>query len=146
MCVLLSDSTLKSTKEFDPSQYKGASAANFSLSSTLYEGVKIEPALLKENQENLVSAVSMTQSSPVSINQYMEEKVDEYDGKKYTRYYIKPIYYTPLNIVKGEHLFIMNCSHCHGKEGAGNGLRAEAMVDAKPRILTNTNWLSQRDD
>ena len=142
----LPEESQKNTTELDPSQYKGASAANFSLSSTLYEGVKIEPAFLKDNKETRVSAASMGQSSPVSINQYMEEKVDEYDGKKYTRYYIKPIYYTSVNIVKGEHLFIMNCSHCHGKEGAGNGLRAEAMVDAKPRILTNTNWLSQRDD
>lgn len=62
------------------------------------------------------------------------------------KYYIKKMYYTPENIRAGQALFSLHCSVCHGDEGAGNGLRAESMVDAKPRMLTNLDWLHTRDD
>lgn len=61
-------------------------------------------------------------------------------------YYIKHKYYTPENIEKGKFFFEMNCAACHGKEADGSGLRAFAMQDAKPRMLTNLNWLNTRDD
>ncbi len=70
-----------------------------------------------------------------------EDPLIEKDG-----YYIKKEYYTPANIEAGQQLFLRLCAHCHGTEGAGNGERAETMIDAKPRILTNLFWLKSRDD
>jgi hypothetical protein len=35
---------------------------------------------------------------------------------------------------------------CHGSEADGAGARAETMSDAKPRMLTNLDWLETRDD
>lgn len=61
-------------------------------------------------------------------------------------YFIKQKYYTDENLREGEHLFDINCAICHGKEADGTGLRAESMVEAKPRMLTNLNWLRTRDD
>ena len=62
------------------------------------------------------------------------------------QFYIKKKFYTPENIRAGHDLFTFHCSVCHGDEGAGNGLRSEAMIDAKPRMLTNLDWLKSRDD
>lgn len=67
------------------------------------------------------------------------------DPEKYS-YYIKEQYYTPDNIAAGERFFIENCAACHGKEADGTGQRAEAMSDAKPRMLNNLDWISTRDD
>lgn len=61
-------------------------------------------------------------------------------------YYIKKKYYTPDNIAAGEAFFQLNCAICHGKDADGTGNRAGVMQDAKPRILTNLDWLQTRDD
>lgn len=61
-------------------------------------------------------------------------------------YLIKDKYFTTKNIESGRHLFILNCAPCHGTEADGAGLRAEVMSDAKPRMLTNLDWISSRDD
>lgn len=63
-----------------------------------------------------------------------------------TAYYIKDKYYTQENIQAGEHFFILNCAACHGKEADGASVRAEAMTDAKPRMLINRDWISSQDD
>jgi len=61
-------------------------------------------------------------------------------------YNIKKEYYTPQNIAQGKHFFELNCASCHGKEADGSGYRAGSMSDAKPRILTNLDWINTRDD
>ena len=61
-------------------------------------------------------------------------------------YYIKQKYYTPKNIEEGARLFLLNCAICHGNEGDGSGTRAQIMKEAKPRMLTNLDWISSRDD
>lgn len=61
-------------------------------------------------------------------------------------YYIKDAYYTPENIEAGKDFFLLNCAACHGNEADGSGLRGEAMQEAKPRMLTNLQWISSRDD
>ncbi len=61
-------------------------------------------------------------------------------------YYIKKEYYTPNNLAAGKAYFEENCASCHGREADGSGLRAANMQDAKPRMLTNINWLNSRDD
>ena len=59
---------------------------------------------------------------------------------------IKQKYYTLENIEAGRHFFILNCASCHGSEADGAGNRAEAMSDAKPRMLINLDWLESHDD
>ena len=66
-------------------------------------------------------------------------------GDKYA-YYIKKEYYTKDNIEKGEQFFELNYSVCHGADADGTGIRASIMNDAKPRMLTNLDWLKSRDD
>lgn len=61
-------------------------------------------------------------------------------------YYIKKKFYTKENLQEGERFFIENCAACHGKEGDGAGLRAEAMSEAKPRMFINVDWANSRDD
>lgn len=61
-------------------------------------------------------------------------------------YYIKKEYYTPENIEAGKKFFLINCAVCHGNEGDGSGTRSGAMQEAKPRMLTNLDWIKSRDD
>lgn len=68
------------------------------------------------------------------------------EGADESFYFIKREYYTESNLQAGEKFFLENCAHCHGTEGEGNGLRAEAMTEAKPRMLTNLPWIATRDD
>lgn len=67
------------------------------------------------------------------------------DGNKY-HYFIQKKYYTKENIEKGQDFFELNCAACHGKEADGSGIRASVMFDAKPRMLTNLDWIKTRDD
>ncbi len=61
-------------------------------------------------------------------------------------YYIKQKFYTEENINKGKAFFQLNCAVCHGAEAEGSGPRAEIMQEAKPRMLTNLDWISTHDD
>jgi len=61
-------------------------------------------------------------------------------------YYIKKKYYTPYNIAEGQEFFLLNCAVCHGNEADGSGARGQVMQEAKPRMLTNLDWINSRDD
>lgn len=61
-------------------------------------------------------------------------------------YLIKQKFYTQDNLQQGKNLFLLNCAMCHGAEADGAGFRAESMQDAKPRILTDVNWINTHDD
>ncbi|MBA3236794.1 MAG: c-type cytochrome [Parachlamydiaceae bacterium] len=61
-------------------------------------------------------------------------------------YFIKKKYYTVENLAHGQAFFDLNCAVCHGKEADGSGMRAGTMAEAKPRMLTNLNWIKTRDD
>lgn len=61
-------------------------------------------------------------------------------------YYIKKEYYTSGNIESGKQFFEINCAVCHGAEADGSGIRASIMLEAKPRMLTNLDWIKMRDD
>ncbi|MFT4551432.1 MAG: mono/diheme cytochrome c family protein [Chlamydiales bacterium] len=71
---------------------------------------------------------------------------DAVEGVEEKEFFIKQKYYTEKNISEGGSLFLANCSHCHGKEAAGDGPRSATMEEAKPRMLTNLPWLKTRDD
>lgn len=94
---------------------------------------------------------SLTPVAATKSPQKVEDVFDEVketlpNGSQQVLYYIKKKYYTPENIRQGQHLFFENCAPCHGREADGSGLRAEAMHDAKPRMLVNLDWLQTRDD
>lgn len=61
-------------------------------------------------------------------------------------YYIKKEFYTKENLDEGMRVFNLNCAVCHGKDADGRGTRSVAMEEAKPRMLTNLNWIESRDD
>lgn len=61
-------------------------------------------------------------------------------------YYIKSEYLTPDNVEAGRKFFELNCAVCHGKAGDGAGARAGTMTEAKPRMLTNLDWIQTHDD
>lgn len=85
--------------------------------------------------------------SPQKVEDVFDEVKETLpSGSQQVLYYIKKKYYTPENIRQGQHLFFENCAPCHGREADGSGLRAEAMHDAKPRMLVNLDWLQTRDD
>ena len=61
-------------------------------------------------------------------------------------YYIKHKYYTDENIEAAKEFFEVYCATCHGAEADGMGARAAVMQDAKPRMLTDLDWLDTHDD
>lgn len=95
----------------------------------------------------LVAAVELIEGGDFSE---LSNTNDLFDQQKTqineTRYMIKSSFYTEENIEAGRRLYHLHCAHCHGDQGGGNGQRAAAMVDAKPRYLTNIDWLNSRDD
>lgn len=82
----------------------------------------------------------------LNTNDVFDKKTNPAGGPDNDLYFIKQKYYTKENIAAGQKFFYDNCAPCHGKEADGAGLRAEAMMDAKPRMLTNINWLNKHDD
>jgi mono/diheme cytochrome c family protein len=68
------------------------------------------------------------------------------EGPDQKSYYIKKKFYTAENLTAGQKFFNIYCATCHGAEADGMGARAEIMQDAKPRMLTNLDWLNTHDD
>lgn len=67
-------------------------------------------------------------------------------GQTRNQYFLRQELYTPEAVAAGENFFLMNCAVCHGPEASGMGLRSGVMLDAKPRALTNLDWLDAHDD
>lgn len=86
------------------------------------------------------------QATSFKVETLFDKVANPSDAADPFSYYIKRAYYTPENIAAGQAFFDLNCATCHGKEGDGTGLRAAALTDAKPRMLTNLDWLHSRDD
>jgi len=68
------------------------------------------------------------------------------DANDSNLYKIKKRFYTKENLEQGKHFFELNCAVCHGKEADGTGMRAGTMIEAKPRMLTNLDWIKTHDD
>ncbi len=100
------------------------------------------------NGQGLYVSTNPTGYTPENpaVKELFDVVVNGKDAPEPRSYYLKESFFSAENIHAGEGLFIANCSHCHGKEGGGNGDRATTMVDAKPRMLTNLPWLETRDD
>lgn len=82
----------------------------------------------------------------LAVDDLFDQKSDPLSNENSTLFYIKQKYYTPYNIEEGRKLFLLNCSVCHGTEADGSGVRAQTMRDAKPRMLTNLDWVNSHDD
>jgi mono/diheme cytochrome c family protein len=102
----------------------------------------LQPQLLPAT-ESSAAAAEKQESPPHKDDSPLFNYVEGPPGENY---YIKKEFYTPENIAEGRRFFELNCAACHGKEGDGTGLRAGTMVEAKPRMLTNLDWLKTRDD
>lgn len=94
--------------------------------------------------EHYIASLNPTFSN--ASNPVFDVHTNPEDGPDNKFYTIKQKYYTPENIEAGRHFFILNCAACHGTEADGAGTRAEAMSDAKPRMLVNLDWLESHDD
>lgn len=120
------------------------------------EKIEEQPKLSQNDRELLSTKrlyyAALEPNPPVqeSPNKEVEEIFDIkpnpfHDGEDHL-YYIKKKYYTKENIEKGQDFFELNCAVCHGAEADGSGIRASVMLDAKPRMLTNLDWIKTRDD
>jgi mono/diheme cytochrome c family protein len=116
------------------------SSIHYSTSDELHAGIL--PSLSK-----LASLLSSDQkaSSELNINDVFEEKKSIISDAP-PSYYIRKDHYTPENLTAGQALFELHCAVCHGRDADGNSIRASAMYETKPRMLTNLNWLDTRDD
>lgn len=84
--------------------------------------------------------------SDSSMNLEPSISSEEVFEKSEKGFFIKKHFFTPENIEKGKALYIEHCAHCHGSMGAGDGIRAVTMKEAKPRMLIHLPWIASRDD
>lgn len=96
--------------------------------------------------KGLFASLQPEVSAPSVVSEIFEAVPNPYSGPEKKLYYIKEKFYTPENIEQGRLFFEMNCAVCHGKDADGSGMRAGTMVEAKPRMLTNLDWIKTRDD
>lgn len=121
--------------------------------SDVIKELKNEGASLKNQQTSSGEKVQFQKVSnrylekqTLSVQDVFDEHKNQDGSLEKSSYFIKQKFYNDFNLEEGRHLFVMSCAQCHGEEGEGNGNRAEAMVEAKPRALTNFNWIDSRDD
>lgn len=86
------------------------------------------------------------QENALSISDLFDVVPSPVPGVEDKGFYLKHKFYTEKNIEAGKTFFEINCAPCHGKEADGTGLRAAVMQEAKPRMLTNLDWINTRDD
>lgn len=123
------------------------------------EEMKKEGQILKGKKEAFsffpkkydINISSLIPTLPQSKNSNSKNDVAEFfdikkDQNGNDAYYIKKEYYTYENLEEAKTIFLRDCSVCHGREADGAGNRAGSMINAKPRMLTNLDWLESRDD
>lgn len=124
-------------------------------SSDAQSNSKLDLGLLPTGEGFLASLVPMVaqvndpkESKKVTaeVQKYFEVVPNPIPGTEADAYYIKKEYYTPDNLEQGRLFFELNCAVCHGKDADGSGMRAGTMTEAKPRMLTNLDWIKSRDD
>lgn len=105
-------------------------------------------AMPKVNTDSVVALMDplpVVKSSPsIGVDDVFEVVPNQDLGR--SAYFIKKKFYTEENLAEGKQFFEINCAVCHGKEADGSGLRAGFMQEAKPRMLTNLDWINTRDD
>lgn len=114
----------------------------------LQEHRAIEPSEVKRKADvAALESIPPSRENEIGIEDVFDEKANPIpDEENKTLYYIKKKYYTEHNVLEGQKFFLSNCAVCHGAEGDGSGNRAATMAEAKPRMLSNLNWIRTRDD
>lgn len=101
------------------------------------------PILATEPQE---AEINSREGANINVEDIFDVRPSPVPGPEKEGYYIKKKYYTEENIQQGNNFFEVNCAACHGAEADGSGPRADVMAEAKPRMLTNLDWINTRDD
>lgn len=109
-----------------------------------YQPIDVVDEMEKE-RAFLQPAPPAEETPEAQVVAYFETRPNPIPGGK-ELYYIRDAYYTPQNLQEAQELFVVNCAVCHGTEGAGTGLRASTMVEAKPRVFTDIPWIRSEDD
>lgn len=94
----------------------------------------------------LAPTLPLESPSDSAVNEVFNVEPNPPGSPDKNSYYIKKKFYTDENIVIGKEFFNINCATCHGAEADGMGPRAAVMQEAKPRMLTNLDWLDMHDD
>ncbi len=102
---------------------------------------------VKAVQEELkgVEIESLTEDRSDSLFN-RKQTINQFSINPSSEYFIDKKYFTEENILQGKKFFELNCAVCHGKEADGTGARGSVMLDARPRNLTNAEWLGTKDD
>lgn len=136
------EDVLKELKEEGSQLKSGSSAGPHPLGSNASSRSLI--GLLPSGEGYLASLKPAAVPNPV--DEVFEAVQNPLDGPDPILYYIKKKYFTDDNLEEGRAFFEVNCAACHGPEADGSGARAGTMRDAKPRMLTNLDWINTRDD
>lgn len=96
--------------------------------------------------KNIIDELRLEKGMTLNDDQLFDKKLNPIPGEDKDLYYIKKDYYSEENIENGRKFFLVNCSYCHGADADGSGIRASIMQEAKPRMLTNIDWLNNADD
>lgn len=114
---------------------------------TQYDGYYASLGLVVPEPDDLGTTQDIVPKKPIfGVDDLFDVRAAPVPGIEDKGYYIKKSFYTPENISAGQKFFELNCAACHGKEGDGTGMRAGIMLDAKPRMLINLDWINSRDD
>ncbi len=95
---------------------------------------------------SLTAALPQGKENTEEVNEVFDVVTNPADSPDNNSYYIKHKYYTEENIEAGRSFFDIYCAVCHGAEADGMGPRAAVMQEAKPRMLTDLDWLDTHDD
>lgn len=96
--------------------------------------------------ENYIAALTPTAAPFVQVTDIYDVSPNAPGSPDKNSYYIKKKFYTEANLNAGKRFFEVNCATCHGAEADGMGPRAAVMQEAKPRMLTDLDWLDTHDD
>lgn len=98
------------------------------------------------NATDVVESMEASKHLLTPLPKQDHDLVDYYFQKEDGKVMIRKKFATHENLEEAQELFVLHCASCHGKEGAGTGLRASSMLEAKPRTFLNLPWIQERDD
>jgi len=96
-------------------------STGWEFSRNMYDPIAYNPDQPNNNFENKQTAqLPPAGTNPVGFDRYEYANTME-DYERAGAELQNPLAVTQENLAKGEHLFLVNCAVCHGKEGKGDG-------------------------
>ncbi len=96
-------------------------SAGWEFSRNMYDPIAYNPDQPNNNFENKQTAqLPPVGTNPIGFDRFEYANTIE-DYERAGAELQNPLSTTPENLAKGEHLFLVNCAVCHGKEGKGDG-------------------------